>query len=141
MSYSRSSLLTIAALALFTLATGCATTAELRSTKQNPAATAEVKLRGPDANDNMTLKVNADHLAPPKKIDGNLNAYVVWTRSQGQQEWTNVGSLGLSKNQTATMKTTTPYSKLNVLITLEKSSTVNRPSEYVALEGSIKATE
>jgi hypothetical protein len=111
----------------------------MRSTKQNPAAIATVKLKGPDGNDNMTLKVSADHLAPPKKISSNLNTYVVWVRSIGQKEWTNAGRLGLSNKRTANLKTTTPFSKLDLLITLEKSPTVKRPSEYVALEGSISA--
>lgn len=118
---------------------GCATTSKLRSTKQNPAATATAKLKGPDNNDNMTLIVDADHLAPPQKISTNLKTYVVWTRSVGQKEWTNAGRLSLSGNRTASLKTTTPFSKLNLLITLEKSPTVKSPSEYIALEGSITA--
>ena len=133
-------MVTLAALTLMmAVASGCATNAELAPTQLNPAAVGQVWLEEGREGENHEVKIKVEHMAPPQRIDDDLSTYVVWLRSRGQKEWSNVGQLSVGADRDARLSVPTVFRELDVLITAEPQADVQTPGQSVVLQGAVEA--
>lgn len=112
--------------ALFILITSCSNTAKFAVTDAAPEAEIKAKTRV-DEDNNKVLTINAKNLQQPDAIDSVSNAYVVWIKTEGD-ELLNVGQLENKDDETATLKTETPYEFKEIIITAESRGNVSQPT-------------
>ena len=123
--------------AVVLLAAGCAQAAGLQTTDRTPSTTGKVEVKA-DKNKNTDLEVHAEHLPPPQNLDPSPNTFVVWIRPPATAEFQNVGQIKMSGRQEGKLRTKTPYSEFDVLVTAEPGPTPPRPSDWVVLRGHAK---
>lgn len=88
---------------------------------------------------NILVNVSFEHLPPPDRIGQGLTTYVVWFKREGGQP-TIAGALAYdADNRTGSMQATSPFGKLEVMVTAEKSTTVTSPSEFVVAKRQVAA--
>lgn len=95
-----------------------------------PAADGRVKI-DKDGNNNYSIDVFVENLAPPSKLNPPKEVYVVWmeTERNGTQ---NLGQLvtssGLFSNALeASLKTVTPYKPIRIVVTAEDETDLQSP--------------
>lgn len=104
----------------------CSNTARFAVTDAAPEAEIKAKTRV-DEDNNKVLTINAKNLQQPEAIDSVSNTYVVWIKTDGN-ELLNVGQLENKDDETATLKTETPYEFKEIIITAESRANVSQPS-------------
>jgi hypothetical protein len=107
---------------------GAATTLQLGSSSEIPAAQGKVRLRN-TRNGNVEIKLEVKHLAPPGRITPGGNVFVVWVRGLAAgAEAQNLGALVVDKNLNGKLTTVTAMSSFDLFITSEQSQSVTFPA-------------
>ena len=102
-----------------------------------PAATGPVRASRTD-NNNQELRIEVAHLPQPERLHPSLSTYVVWGRQpSGDATAMNLGQLSIDEDREGMLRVVTPFPELDIMVTAESSSTPDRPSEFVILEGQI----
>ncbi|MDY7396629.1 hypothetical protein UMM65_15370 [Aureibaculum sp. 2210JD6-5] len=117
---------TIKIVVLSLLFASCATTVKFPISDLVPAAEISATKKQ-DSNNNYTIKVTAENLASPDRLDPPRDYYVVW----GVTEDNGVKNLGLLSNKNAKkveLETITPFSVKEIFITAEKEGNISEPS-------------
>lgn len=81
-----------------------------------------------DKNNNKVITVSAKNLASPDRIDPSSKAYVIWSKSEGDQDVRYLGQLQNDNGDNATFTTIAPADIDEIIITAEPSGSVSRPS-------------
>jgi hypothetical protein len=92
-----------------------------------PAAQGRVEVV-PDKSGSQKVELHAKHLPAPSSVKPEATAYVVWVKPQGANPQ-NVGILSVNADNEAKFTTKTAFSDFEILVTAEKASDVNAPSE------------
>lgn len=95
-----------------------------------PAAEGRVKI-DKDANNNYSVDVFLENLAPPSRLTPPKKAYVVWAETD-QNGTVNLGQLRTSNSWRsssleASLKTVTPYKPVRVVVTAEDQPNLRTP--------------
>jgi hypothetical protein len=127
----RRAVTTLLALGFLTAAsTGCAARYKLDAKAPTHAALAKLKVKV-NRDELRELKVTVDHLAPPHRLGPQYKAYAVWIQVPGHGT-TKLGLLDYNENRRrGTIDATTPFSKFEVIITLETNPSTAAPSNEV----------
>lgn len=112
----------------------CATRVSLTPTDRVPAAVATMKL-ATDKNDNTTVKLDIQHLAPPEKLRGDLTVYVVWVRDAAAADWKNVGQLLVNEDREGSREFSVSSREFDIIVSAETDGDATTPGEHVVLEG------
>lgn len=92
-----------------------------------------------DKTGNGEIELNFEHLAPPERIDGSLQAYVVWIQSAGKDPH-KLGVLKYkAKKRTGSLSATFSDDKMKLIVTLEKNPQVDMPTGTRVLEADVVA--
>lgn len=130
----------LAALALALALSGCMTArpeVNLQSTDRNPGAVGSVDL-SEDKNGNTVAEVKMEHLPMPTTLSPELSTYVVWARPAGADEFVNMGQVAIDPgDREGRTFVRVPYRSFELLVTAETAPTVQAPSEYRILQGSV----
>ena len=100
------------------LLVGCASQTPMVRSELVPAAQAKLEVKERDGG-NTAVKLKVEHLAPPERIDGNAQAYVVWVKPlEVQSEAQNVGALPLDREKLkGSLETVTPHESFEIFVT------------------------
>ena len=95
-----------------------------------PAAEGRVKI-DKDANNNYSVDVFVENLAPPSRLTPPKKAYVVWAETE-RNGTVNLGQLRtssswFSSSLEASLKTVTPYKPVRVVVTAEDQPNLRSP--------------
>jgi hypothetical protein len=110
----------------------------LRPMERTPASEGSIAL-SKDKNGNTVGEVKMKHLPPPAMLSPELATYVVWAKPAGQSSYSNVGQVRMDADRAASTFIQLPYNAFEVLITAEPTGSVQEPSQYKVLEGSVGA--
>ncbi|MRR54898.1 MAG: hypothetical protein EG822_10375 [Deltaproteobacteria bacterium] len=110
---------------------GCATKEPIPASNVVPAATGVTKV-SKDSNDNTSIHLKVDHLAPPQNLQPPRAIYVVWVQTPDNQTY-NLGQLKVDKELEGELKAVTPFKIFRLVITAEDFPTVSLPSQQVVL--------
>ena len=101
------------------------------------AADANIKIK-PNKTGNGEIFINVEHLAPPKRIGKSNAGYVVWLKA-GDQAPIKLGALEYDeKKRRGRLHATTPQKSFELLISLEKSLSVQAASGEVIVRQTAK---
>jgi hypothetical protein len=110
---------------------------KLRSSEQNPAATAVAHVNT-DRNGNLEVNLVVEHIAPPDRLNPPHSNYVVWLQAPNKQP----EMLGLMRVNTddmaASLKTKTPYHSFDLFVTAEDNNHPDSPTGPEVLRGSVQ---
>ncbi len=114
--------------------TSCSKKMTFESSRVVPAAKGSVKIKNDD-NNNYTVEVNVENLAPADQLTPPRKTYVVWmtTKNSGTQ---NIGQLKsstgfLSNALKASLTTVTPFKPRSIFITAENDGDVQYPGTTI----------
>ena len=111
---------------------GCASRYKLDAEAPTYAARARIKVKI-NKTENRELTVQLDHLAPPARVEGGYEGYAVWIAVPGHG-LTKAGILDYDhKRRSGRLLATTPHSRFEVLISLERDKSAQQPSDTVIL--------
>jgi hypothetical protein len=85
------------------------------------------------------IRIDADKLQGPQKLDPLMNAYVVWAVSP-EGDFENVGELAVIDGK-GHLETTTKLDQFGILITIEPHYLVDKPNSSVAFRNGIPKAE
>ena len=108
----------------------------LQAERAVPGAQGKVQVAKED-NGNHDLKVEAQHLAPPDKAFPGMNTYVVWLKPENGQPL-NIGVLNPNKDRKAELKTKTPFSSFEILVTAENGPTPMQPGTNEVMSAQVQ---
>ncbi len=107
-------------------APGCASRYTVPSGAPTYAADAKISVKV-NKTGNRQVTVRMIHLAPLKRIDPGLRAYVVWISVPGQGV-TRAGALSYNeRRRVGKLVATTPHPKFEVFVTIERNPTGTQP--------------
>lgn len=92
-----------------------------------PAAQGEVKT-AKAKNDNTTLTVTVQHLAPPGRVANGATTYVVWAQPDGTETPQNIGALKVDDKLNGSLMSVLAYDSFKVFITAEPTAQVTEPT-------------
>lgn len=122
-----------AALALPFLAS-CASTYTMTRAEIVPAAEGSIEAKVGD-NQNVTLQIVVDSLAPPERLAPGATVYVAWATPAAEGSIAqNIGALRLDAKKKGKLTTVTPHKDFTVTITPEPSPTAPEPTGPTVLE-------
>lgn len=125
---------TLAGLTAVLLLASCATSYEMARAEIVPAAEGSIEAKVGD-NQNVTLQIVVDSLAPPERIAPGATVYVVWVTPAAEGSVAqNVGALRLDAKKKGKVGTVTPHKDFTVTITPEPSPTAPEPTGPAVLE-------
>lgn len=106
-------------------------------TALNPAAVGTVRTQQ-TPNENTAVKLEVEHMAPPNKVAGDANIYVVWAKplTEGGVPQ-NIGSMVVDKDRSASLETKTPQKRFDLMVTPEPNGFVTQPSHEPVLKAKI----
>jgi hypothetical protein len=111
---------------------GCASTYEMPTEAPNYAAIADIEVRV-NKTDLREMTLRIEHLAPPRRIDPSLVAYVVWMTVPGHGT-SKLGQLEYDEDdREGRLLATSAHRKFEVLVTLESDPSAASPSNNVVL--------
>jgi hypothetical protein len=111
---------------------GCASTYEMPTEAPNYAAIADIEVRV-NKTDLREMTLRIEHLAPPRRIDPSLVAYVVWMTVPGHGT-SKLGQLEYDEDdREGRLLATSAHRKFEVLVTLESDLSAASPSNNVVL--------
>jgi hypothetical protein len=100
----------------------------MQSEEQKSAFSATAKVEVENGNKpNRELKVEAERLAPAQTVYEGTSTYVVWLKPTDGKP-VNIGILTPDKNLKAALKTSTPYSTFEIMVTAEDSAQPQAPT-------------
>jgi anti-sigma-K factor RskA len=102
------------------------TTWSLEASKDVPSAKGKVEVAGVDKG-NRDVKVETKHLAPADTAFPGMSTYVVWLKPVDGKP-INVGVLTPDKKMNAELKTKTPFTTFEIMVTAENGSQPLHPS-------------
>lgn len=121
----------VLALSIATLA-GCTSRYTVDTNAPNYAAVADIAVKV-NKTGQRELALTIEHLAPPRRIDPALAAYVVWIAVPGHP----TAKLGLleydADDRRGELMATSAHAKFEVLVTLESDPSTAAPSNDVVL--------
>jgi len=116
------------------VATCAATTFQLGSSPETPAAEGTVRLRQ-TSNGNTKINLAVKHLAPPARIDPASSVIVVWVRGlEAGAQPQNLGALRVNKNLSGKLEAVTSLSAFDFFLTCEGTQTVTAPTSIELLK-------
>lgn len=128
-----------------TLALGCAQTNEmlgrdqqtwsLQTAKAVPAAQGKVQVATGEKG-NRDIKVEAKHLAQPQEAFPGATTYVVWLKPENGRPL-NIGVLSPDKDLNAELKTKTPFTSFEIMVTAEETPQPMQPSGQEVLSAQV----
>jgi hypothetical protein len=87
-----------------------------------------------DKTGNGRITLAFEHLAPPQRVDGTLNAYVVWGTADGKDPY-KLGTLVYNpKKRSGTLDATFADDRLTIIMTLQEDQNVAAPTGVRVLE-------
>ena len=109
--------------------TACAgKTVTMKNNEMSSAAEAKVALKKAEGG-NTELHIEANHLAPAKRVRDDAEQYVVWVEPlNGSGPPQNVGALPVDKDLEAELRAITPLHQFQVYVTPEPSGDAVHPS-------------
>lgn len=120
------------------LACASAQRTALLPTQVTLAAQGEVATKRTD-NQNTTVEIEVEHLAPPAAVASGATTYVVWTKAVGADARPqNVGAMHVDDDRRGSLKTKTPLERFDVLITPEPSPNVGEPSNEPVMRATVR---
>jgi hypothetical protein len=102
------------------------TTWSLEGSQSVPSAQGKVEVAAADKG-NREVKVETKHLAPADKAFPGMSTYVVWLKPADGKP-INVGVLMPDKKMNAELKTKTPFTTFEIMVTAENGSQPLHPS-------------
>lgn len=114
----------------------CATTVLLDSSSRTPAAAGKVKV-SKDSQGNSKLVIDVKYLPKPNDLDPSLTTFVVWAVADQGARVRNLGRLSIDSDRSGSVTVMSPLSSFRIIVTAETVGTVEKPSEYVVLSGSV----
>jgi hypothetical protein len=127
----------LAALALFLTLTAAADQFRMRAGESNPAAMGVIHANT-DRNGNLSIELEAKHLAPPDRLSPAHSTYVVWVQPSGKPAEV-MGELRVNtQDEAASFKTSVPYHNFDVFVTAEDSPKPDTPSSTEVLRASVQ---
>jgi len=100
----------------------------LSASNRIPAGQGSVRVRT-DSNQNTTLEIAVNHLAPPDRVSLDSKTYVVWIEPIGEESRPqNLGALSIDPNLNGRLETVTPFRSFDLFVTAEPSAITLRPS-------------
>lgn len=128
-----------------TLAFGCAQTNEmlgrdqqtwsLQTAKAVPSAQGKVQVATGEKG-NRDIKVEAKHLAQPEAAFPGATTYVVWLKPENGRPL-NIGVLNPDKDLNAELKTKTPFTSFEIMVTAEETPQPMHPSGKEVLSAQV----
>ncbi len=115
-----------------------ATAIEMTNSGIDPAAEGKIRISR-DGNDNVSVLVQVEHLAPPAEVAAGATTYVLWIRPAGQALAQNAGRLEVRRDLRGSVLATTAYTTFDVFITPEESATATAPTHRPVLFVTIRA--
>ena len=109
----------------------------MEPTKISPSSQGEVTLDKGDENENSYVEIAVKHMAPPELLAEQYATYVVWLRPQGEEGWNNIGQLKIDDDRVGALRSPTPYTRFDVIVTAESRADVTTPSSAVVLRGNV----
>jgi hypothetical protein len=87
-----------------------------------------------------TLKITADHLAPPDRLASGGSYYVVWARGGDSDNWLRVGSLKYDEGSRkgSLEGASVPLTSFDLSVTVEKRVTPASPSSDILMSQRVK---
>jgi hypothetical protein len=109
----------------------------MRAGESNPAALGVVHVNT-DRNGNLSIVMDAKHLAPPDRLSPAHSVYVVWVQPSGKSPEV-LGELRVNKqDEAASFKTSVPYHNFDIFVTAEDSPKPDTPSSTEVLRASVQ---
>jgi len=109
-----------------------AKTYHLSPSSSNPAAAGDVDV-STNKNGNVQVGIKTTHVAKADLLTPPATAYVVWFEQEGSEPQ-NEGVLKIGDNLKGELKTTTPFHKFDVLITIENDPMTKAPSDRILFQ-------
>lgn len=116
---------TLAIIGVVALMTSCASIAKFPVSNTVPAAEI-VARKKQDKQNNYTIKLTAENLADPGRLNPPKNNYSVWIVVENGTI-KNIGILTNKNAKTAVLETVTPFNVREIFITAEDSGNLNYP--------------
>jgi hypothetical protein len=108
----------------------------LHSTDKLPAGQGKVEVAtSKDGNHEVTVQTK--HMAPPDRLYEGSTAFVVWLKAENG-DFQNVGTLKVDKDFNGELKTKTPFSNFDVLVTAEENAAVTTPSPHKIMNAKVQ---
>ncbi|MBR9997551.1 MAG: hypothetical protein KFF73_01205 [Cyclobacteriaceae bacterium] len=117
---------------LLFLAGSCSSKIDFPSSSALPAAEVSAKVKE-DKNNNYNIKLEAEHLADPGRLNPSRNVYVVWLESENNTSQ-NLGQLTAGGSKKASLETVTSYKPRRIFITAEDQADIDWPRGEVVFE-------
>jgi hypothetical protein len=114
------------------LGVSCRTTVDFPSSSALPAAEVKAKVKQ-DKNQNYKIKLEADHLADPSRLQPSKDVYVVWIETESSDSQ-NIGQLTTTGSKDAKLETVTSYKPIRIFITAEDRANLQYPRGEVVFE-------
>lgn len=112
----------------------CRTTVDFPHSSTLPAAEVKAKVKQ-DKNENYKIKLEADHLADPNRLNPAKDVYVVWIETESNDSQ-NIGQLTTNGSKDASLETVTSYKPVRIFITAEDRANLQYPRGEVVFESS-----
>jgi hypothetical protein len=127
----------VAAVVLVFAAAASADQFRMRAGESNPAATGVIHANT-DRNGNLSIEMEAKHLAPPDRLSPPHSTYVVWVQPAGKPAEP-MGELRVNKDDmAASFKTSVPYHNFDIFVTAEDNPKPDTPSGPEVLRASVQ---
>lgn len=134
---SRKALTLVGAVVIVFAAAASADQFRMRAGESNPAAMGVVHVNT-DRNGNLTVEMEAKHLAPPDRLSPPHSTYVVWVQPAGKPAEV-MGELRVNKEDMgASFKTSVPYHNFDIFVTAEDNAKPDTPSSTEVLRTSVQ---
>lgn len=118
------------------LGAGCASTFPLTPSARTPAAIGSAKV-SQDSQGNTDLAIKVNYLPKPVDLGSNLTTFVVWSVADQGARVRNMGKLKIDNDREGSVDLVTPLSAFRIVVTAEENGSVEKPSEYVILNGDV----
>jgi hypothetical protein len=117
---------------LLILGVSCRTAIDFPSSSALPAAEVKAKVKQ-DKNHNYKIKLEAEHLAEPTRLQPSKDVYVVWIETENNNSQ-NIGQLTTKGSKDASLETVTSYKPVRIFITAEDRANLEYPRGEVVFE-------
>jgi hypothetical protein len=111
---------------------------KIKGTSRAPDVDAEI-IANPLGDQGLTtIKITAEHLAPPDRFTSGGTHYIVWLR-KGEGTYARIGALAYNKDKrTAVFEGSAPETAFTLLITAESQVAPQMPSTNMVVEQKVE---
>ncbi len=113
----------------------CGTTVKFPSSNSLPAADVKAKIKK-DENNIYEIRLNANHLADPERLNPEKKRYIVWLMDVDGNNH-KIGELDPDRSKQAELKTMTPHKPVQLFITAEDRKDPEWPSTQIVFRSEI----